>query len=345
MATAPVSYDRGSEVNLGQNVNPPSDRRCSHHRKPSDLKGQAFMNRRAWLRQVGAGFAASLSELGRFARAQEAPYQSPYRLKFRHPVTDLAVGFDEPPWSNPLLESLVPARDWYRPGLKRRLGAWGPHARQYPAPAGLARRPATWLQDRVILVASRWIGYAYQHHHIPDWDPPADWPWLKVAYGINSKGIDCSNFSSFCYNYALGIKLDTGIGQQARRRELRGPGGRGVLTVETIERAPYTGLVAQLQPADLLFIRNDKGKIAHVIMWLGDVGVSPDRVPLVIDATGANHKDANGVRIPIGVYIRPFSANSWYAGDFAHAHRIIPNIAGVRPGRAAEVEEGGAVDL
>jgi hypothetical protein len=25
--------------------------------------------------------------------------------------------------------------------------------------------------------------------------------------------------------------------------------------------------------------------------------------------------------------------------------RIIPNITGVRPGRAAEVEEGGAVDL
>ena len=183
------------------------------------------MNRRAWLRPGGLrGSRRRCPELGRFARAQEASYQSPYRLKFRHPVTDLEVGFDGPPWSNPLLESLVPARDWYRPGLKRRLGAWGPHARHYPAPAGLARRPATWLQDRVILVASRWIGYAYQHHHIPDWDPPADWPWLKVAYGINSKGIDCSNFSSFCYNYALGIKLDTGIraaGQKARAARAR----------------------------------------------------------------------------------------------------------------------------
>jgi hypothetical protein len=66
---------------------------------------------------------------------------------------------------------------------------------------------------------------------------------------------------------------------------------------------------------------------------------------MVIDVTGGNLKDANGVRIPIGVYIRPFSANSWYAGDFAHAHRIIPNIASVRPGRAPEVEEGGAGDL
>jgi hypothetical protein len=37
------------------------------------------------------------------------------------------------------------------------------------------------MQDRVILVASRWIGNPYQHHHIPDWDPPAGWQWHKVA--------------------------------------------------------------------------------------------------------------------------------------------------------------------
>ena len=74
-----------------------------------------------------------------------------------------------------------------------------------------------------------------QHHHIPDWDPPAGWPWHKVAYGRNSKGVDCSNFSSFCYNLALGVKLDTGIRPQAKRREVRGPGGRGILTIQTIE--------------------------------------------------------------------------------------------------------------
>ena len=265
-------------------------------------------------------------------------------MKFRHELADLEVGFNQRPWDDLRLESQVPARDWYSPRVERKLGAWGPLARQYPPAPGLARRPATWMQDRVILVASRWIGYPYQHHHIPDWSPPASWPWLKVAYGRNSKGIDCSNFSSFCFNYALGIKLDTGIRQQARRREVRGPGGRGILAIQTIERAPYRELVAELQPADLLYIRNDKGRIAHVVLWLGVVGVSPNRVPLVLDATGGNHHDANGARIPIGVHVRPFEANSWYAGDFAHAHRIIHGIPNVRAGEAPEAEEGGALD-
>jgi hypothetical protein len=127
--------------------------------------------------------------------------------------------------------------------------------------------------------------------------------------------------------------------------EVRGPGGRGILTIQTIERAPYDALVAKLLPADLLYIRNDTGRIAHVILWLGAVGVSPDRMPLILDATGGNHEDANGVRIPIGVHIRPFAPNSWYARDFAHAHRIIHGIPQVRSGDAPEAEEGGAIDL
>jgi NlpC/P60 family len=302
------------------------------------------MNRRAWLRSLSVGLVASPSNRGRPSLAQEVPYRSPYSLKFRHLLPDLGVGFDLPPWNNPHLESEVPARDWYSPRHERMLGAWGPRARQYPPAPELAQCPATWMQDRVILTASRWIGYPYQHHHIPDWDPPASWPWHRVAYGRNSKGIDCSNFSSFCYNYALGVKLDTGIRQQAKRREVRGPGGRGILAVETIERAPYNALVATLLPADLLYIRNDKGRIAHVILWLGVVGASPNRVPLILDATGGNHEDANGVRIPIGVHIRPFPANGWYAGDFAHAHRIIHGIPNVRTGQAREAVEGGAID-
>jgi cell wall-associated NlpC family hydrolase len=200
------------------------------------------------------------------------------------------------------------------------------------------------MQDRVILTASRFIGYPYQHHHIPDWDPPADWPWHKVAHGRNSKGIDCSNFTSFCYNYGLGIKLDTGIRQQAKRREIRGPGGKGILNVQTIGPAPYKTLVSTLLPADLLYIRNNQGRIAHVIIWLGEVGVSPDRVPLILDSTGGNREDSSGNKIPIGVHMRPFSATSWYARDFAHAHRIISGISSVRKGDAPAAEEGGALD-
>jgi hypothetical protein len=301
------------------------------------------MNRRAWLRSVGAGVVASVPDAARTSVAQDLPYRSPYGLKFRHPQADLETGLNEPPWNNPYLESEFPAREWYSPRHERTLGAWGPHARHYPPSPGLAERPITWMQDRVILVASRWMGYPYQHHHIPDWDPPLGWPWHRVAYGRNSKGIDCSNFSSFCFNFGLGIKPDTGIRSQARRRELRGPGGRGILTIQTIEPAPYEVLVTRLQPADLLYIRNEMGRIAHVVVWLGEVGVSPDGVPLVLDSTGGNHEDVNGAKIPIGIHIRPFSSDSWYARDFAHSHRIIHGIPTVRTGEAREPEEGGAL--
>jgi len=62
------------------------------------------------------------------------------------------------------------------------------------------------------------IGLTYQHHHIPDWNPPADWPWKEVAYGRNSKGIDCSDFTSWTYNYGLGIKLPTNKQRQRLRK-------------------------------------------------------------------------------------------------------------------------------
>ena len=102
-------------------------------------------------------------------------------------------------------------------------------------------------------------------------------------------------------------------------------------------------MISRLQPADLLYIRNEKGRLVHVILWLGQVGVSPDRTPLILDSTSAGHRDSNGVRIPGGVQIRPFSRSSWYARDFSHAHRIIPGVRQVREGEVAEAEEGGAL--
>lgn len=301
------------------------------------------MHRRDWLRRSALALASLPGIHPATTRGQDA-YRSPYGLTFRHPVESLSEGFDRPPWNNRAEESTIPPRAWYSHEVRRKFGAWGPPARQYPAPAGLERREPTWMQDRVILAASRWIGLPYQHHHIPSWNPPAGWPWHQVAFGRNSPGIDCSNFSSFYYNYALGIKLDTGIRQQAERRQVRGPGGRGVLNIEAIPRRPYTELIQELQPADLLYIKNNAGKVAHVILWLGVVGRSPDNTPLILDSTGSGHTDSNGTPIPIGVHIRPFDQRSWYARDFSHAHRIIPGTSQVAEGEVPEAEEGGALE-
>lgn len=289
----------------------------------------------------GIGSASAL-----LSPAQEEPrYRSPYRLRFRHPVEELAIGFDREPWNSPRLESNVPHREWYSREIRRRYGSWGPVARQYPALPEIHRRSREWLQDRVVLTASRWIGTPYQHHHIPNWEPPADWPWQKVAYGRNSKGVDCSNFSSFYYNYGLGIKLDTGIRTQAERETVRGPGGKGVLKLERVAHAEYDELVGRLQPADLLYIKNNAGRIAHVIMFLGVTGESPDGTPLVIDSTGGGHVDCEGQKIPIGVHIRPFGRNSWYYKSMAHAHRVVDGLSRIAEGDVAEAEEGGAEEV
>lgn len=307
-----------------------------------------MISRRRFLEHCGL---MALPPLGsRFAIAtaqaqQVARYQSPYRLRLTNSEKSLEVGFDLPPWNNPHEESAIPPAEWYSRELRRKYGAWGPPARHYPAHPEVRNQNGRWLAERVILSASRWISYPYQHHHVPDWNPPREWPWHRVAYGRNSKGIDCSNFSSFYYNYALGIKLDTGIRQQAERTTMRGPGGRGVLEIERILRSNYDTLIKTLQPADLLYIRNNSGRVAHVILWLGDLCDSPDGTPLILDSTGSGHVDSSGQEIPIGVHIRPFGPQSWYAKDFSHAHRIIHHLDKVREGHAPEPQEGGAVEF
>jgi cell wall-associated NlpC family hydrolase len=183
----------------------------------------------------------------------------------------------------------------------------------------------------VLSVAARHIGLAYQHHHLPSWMPPPEWPWLPVKAGANGPGLDCSNFSSFVFNYALGIKLPTAIGAQGRIRRLDGPGGQGCLVAERLE-APHAGhLVAQLQPSDLLYFHNARGAIRHVAFWLGAVGQGP--TPLLIDCSQGAHRDAKGVLIPTGVRIRPFTLAGWYGRHLSHAHRLLgaPASACLRP--------------
>lgn len=256
--------------------------------------------------------------------SQEDGYKSPYRLNFSVPMEELCAIDQQHPRNNLRLESKVPFEEWYSPDVRKRFGAWGPDPRHYPALDGFEQLTPSWKRQRVLAVASHLIGLPYQHHHIPDWDPPASWPWKEVAYGRNSKGMDCSDFTSWLYNYGMGIHLSTGIGTQAEKERIAGPGGQGFIDVRTIrDDNGYDDLVAKLKSGDLLYIKNNQGKVGHVIMWVGELGESPDGSPLIIDCTGSGHKDSTGNDIPIGVHIRPFLKNSWYYHDFSHAHRII----------------------
>jgi hypothetical protein len=269
-------------------------------------------------------------------------YVSPYALRFSVPQPVLDSGFDASPWDDPDAESDLSFAVWEAQNAHARGAAWGPPARQYPAP-GLPRRDALYQRERVINIAARHIGLPYQHHHLPSWRPPALWPWLPVKAGANGLGLDCSNFSSFVFNYALGLKLPTGVGRQGRVRRLAGPGGDGCLTADILRGPLSDSLLAQLLPADLLYFQV-KGKIRHVAFWVGAIGQNSDTarpVPLVIDCSQLAHRDAKGNPIPPGVQLRPFTPDSWYAAHLSHAHRLIGAAAtcATPPGPAPEGDD------
>ncbi len=180
-------------------------------------------------------------------------------------------------------ESTLPRREWYDRDWNR---GWGPFAATYPevrVPAGCD--PATWKRDRIVAVARKYIGLSYRHHHIPDWDPSE-----KITSKANAeKGLDCSNFTSWVYNYGLGKKFTSDITDQAEGKDAPGR-----------KLAPNE----PLKPGDLMYILlEDRSKVSHVVIYVDENHI--------IDSHGKN----GGVKehAPVG----------WYKTHFAFARRII----------------------
>jgi cell wall-associated NlpC family hydrolase len=250
-------------------------------------------------------------------------YSSPYSVRFATPPETRLAGLDAWPWNDPAAQSVVAATDWYAPGTESRWGSWGPRARRYPVPA--LPVPGDVARERVLSVAAAMIGLDYQHHHVPAWVPPVDWPWKEVRSGRRGAGLDCSNFTGFAYSYALGIDLPTGVDAQAQtRRAATSDGGLGH-RVETIRESDVDALVARLKPADIVYIAGAGGSIVHAVLWLGTCGVGPNATPLVLDCSGPGRLDSAGIPIPAGVRIRPYRRAGWYARSTAYAHRVVPD--------------------
>ena len=276
------------------------------------------------IRRILAGVAVISGPVLVFADAPgNTPYRSPYSVKFTLPVGELLEDIDRGARGDAKCQSNLPFADWYTEATRERYGSWGPPAFHYPAPENLENRSLIWKRERVIAVALHFRGYSYQHHHIPDWAPPTDWPSKEIASGHNGKGVDCSNFSSFVYNLGFGIKLNSDIRKQADRLAMSGPSAGQTLKAEKIKLPDaYLDFERTLRTGDLVFIRNQKGEISHVVIWVGSIGKSPKNTPLIIDSHGQGVKDSEGVAIPDGVQLRPFREKSWYFRNASHAHRI-----------------------
>lgn len=262
--------------------------------------------------------------------------------------------------------------------------AWGPQAKVYDAMPGYQDKSVSWLQQRVLASAEQWIGTPYQHRHIPQFDPygtggiftpdaampsitpftpvsvnasnisATQWAWNDVENwnesGMTSQqyspGIDCSDFTSYAYNFALGTKLITNVANQCEYDYVTMPGdGNQQLTVQIFAApspgnntpAQYGAFVNSLQPGDLLFMQEDatNTQVSHVIMWLGEYGTLADgtvsSIPLIINSHDNTPEitDLNGIIPPTGVQILPFRDDEWFYHRAVEVHRIVPAIAAI----------------
>jgi len=298
-------------------------------RAPSPAKTLSFMERKmrgssTVMRNLVGVFAVFLS-FAPIGRSQEAaPYRSPYRVELPFPTEELIPDLLKGERGAASHESEIPVGEWYR-AKQRKFGSWGPSPRPYPFPAIANEKSAEWKRARVIATALRYVGYHYRHHHIPDWDPPQGLHTPAEGEPKHAgKGLDCSNFTSFIYNQGLGIHLNSDIHKQSEIVQAPINGSGRILPIKTIpEQSSFEEWKKALKPGDLIYVRSRQQKISHVIVWLGEWGISPDGIPLIMDSHGSDVKDSNGVAIPDGIHLRPFRPSSWYAKSSDHAHRII----------------------
>lgn len=255
-----------------------------------------------------------------------ATYRSPYSVKFTFPEEELIADLLKGPRSDVKDQSSVKYQSWYDLNTRKRYGSWGPPAKHYTAPALMTGKSSDWLRERVIATALRFVGLPYQHHHIPEWSPPPDWPKSSETKSENSPGLDCSNFTAFVYNLALGIKPSGGISEQGAMTECDGPGPNRTLKAKRLEKPEsIEDAVKALKTGDLLYITTSDGsKIAHVVLWVGGIGQNPNGEPLIIDSTGEGGRDSAGATIPNGVYLRPLRTSGWYWKRLSHVLRLLP---------------------
>ncbi len=298
---------------------------------PHSVNRRKPVTRRAALRAFAVwGASPWIVTSGRASIAGGAPKRAdpPYRLEFEHPLADLIGDLEDTERGDTRRESETPHDQWYSEQTRRRHHAWGPLPRRYAPLPHLRAATVAWKRERVIATAARFLGYGYQHHHLPDWDPPPGWPWKPTCVGHNGKGVDCSNLTSFVYNQGFGIRMTSAIRDQAvADRALKGRDDSIPLRPIELPRG-FRPRCQALRTGDLVFIRGrEDGAITHVVIWVGAIGRSPDDVPLVLDSHGAGVSDEAGRPIPCGVQLRPFRENSWYNRCASHAHRIFSDPA------------------
>ena len=167
-----------------------------------------------------------------------------------------------------IIRDLLPQTDIPRDQWDTCCWTFGPWPATYPVVYPPSEYDSViWRRDRVITVAKKYIGLPYRHKHTP-----------------MMGGMDCSNFTSWVYNYGLGIRFVSNVEDQA----------------EVMGR--LLSITEPLQKGDLIYLwSEDHTRISHVAIYIDENHV--------IDSTGP------------GVDVRPFDGK--YKNRFAWARRVI----------------------
>jgi hypothetical protein len=219
-------------------------------------------------------------------------------------------------------------------------GSWGPHPKNFSrvvVPSGCD--PTRWQEERIVAVLERAVKMSinYCHHHCPNWDSGTMAECSSGGVTLHKKyptrGVDCSNLSSWVYNFGLGGAMTGATGAQACNPAFA-PG------VE-LDFWPYD--VHLFRPGDLLYIKGSHlpGRVTHVIHWTNlTMGDGPGQIPqstLINNTPAYERKTAlewikaiQDHNLPVHVIVdshyggpdyRPYAG--WYITAFSHIRRVI----------------------
>ena len=273
--------------------------------------------------------AVSAGRTSDVASVTYSVYASPYDITPIFTEANLGTDF---PQRDAIMPTSLALSDWYNPGASyytQHPGerTWGPMmdvafpAVTVPPPAA---QTLTWQRQRILYSARRHINTQYQHHHLLEWDPPQGWPFYPISLGHQSAGIDCSSFTAWNYNYALGITMTEDVEDQAALTSVTGPAGRTIPIEKIQPGATFGDTVASFRMGDLLYIKGGGSSttVTHAITWIGQVNGAGDY--LIIDSRDQLETyDSNHAMVPTGIQIRPFTPTSWYYLSLSHANRIL----------------------
>ena len=214
------------------------------------------------------------------------PGPAEFDYPFRCDRASLTADF---PDRDALPQTDAPPSAWYEHDTDGRYanGGWGPKAAALPAvavPADAGCDGQTWRRERILAAAMHYLNrpdnpeaLQYRHHHIPDWDPPGPTVPFDSANADDvearapetwsgGRGLDCSNFTAWVYNYGLGIKFGGDVRQQYA-------GTAGPMGQHISAQGPF-------QPGDLLYLHpaGADDRASHVVIYLDDAHVIDSRL-------------------------------------------------------------------